>query len=363
MPDTQIAVFLGAGASCAEGAPDQGGLFKAYFDYARTLPDKYGYQISITGELATFFDTFFKIDVYHDDLSTAQFPTFEEALGILELAIAREESFRLYDNTSLFEQGSKIRSARGALILLIALILDHTLENSKGLHNELVEKLVDEEIVRNFAFISFNYDILIDNALVAQHNLIALDYCLEFTNFTQEQDWHRPNPDRGVRLLKLHGSLNWLYCPTCRTVTLTPKEKGICRLVFDPQRCACSCGTMTVPIIIPPSYFKVLSNLYLQEVWNAAEKVLAESEIWAICGYSFPDADMHVKYLLKRIQVNSSKLRKVIVLNSHPRKDRHDADNERSRLRRFFGPRFDIDYTNNSFEDFVSDPLGLLLKS
>jgi NAD-dependent SIR2 family protein deacetylase len=357
MPDTKIAVFLGAGASCAEGAPKQGDLFKAYFEYARTLPDLYGFN----KELATFFQLFFGIDVDNDDLNKTKFPTFEEALGILELAISRDESFRSYDNSNLFEQGSKIRSARGALILLIALILDHTLENSKGLHNQLLQRLVDESIVRNFEFISFNYDILIDNALVAQHDSIDLDYCLEFTNFESGGDWHRPNPDRAVRLLKLHGSLNWLYCPTCRTIKLTPKEKGICKLVFDPPRCTCRCGTLAVPIIIPPTYFKVLSNLYLQEVWNAAEKVLADSEIWVICGYSFPDADIHVKYLLKRIQVNSARLRKVIVLNSHPDKDPHDGSNEQLRLQRFFGSGFEIDYRKNSFEDFVSDPLGLLV--
>jgi NAD-dependent SIR2 family protein deacetylase len=360
MPDTRIAVFLGAGASRAEGAPLQGGLFHSYFEYARSLPDVYGYQVSITRELATFFQTFFSIDTDHDDLSKTTFPTFEEALGILELAISREESFRGFDNANLFEQGSKIRSARGALILLIALILDHTLENSVGLHNRLLRKLVDEEIVRNFDFISFNYDILIDNALVSQYDAVDLDYCLEFTNFTREKDWHRPDPKRAVRLLKLHGSLNWLYCPTCRTITLTPKEKGICRLVFDPAKCTCSCGTMSVPIIIPPTYFKVLSNLYLQEVWNAAEMVLTDSDMWVICGYSFPDADIHVKYLLKRVQVNSSKLRKVIVLNSHPGKDTHDADSERLRLRRFFGSGFEIDYKPNSFEDFVNDPFQLL---
>jgi hypothetical protein len=363
MPDPRIAVFFGGGASCAEGAPTQAGLFNAYFDFNRADKDPDGKRESINIELATFFRTFFSIDVDHDDLKESVFPTFEEALGTLELAISREESFRGLDHPTLFQQGSRIRSVRQALILLIAIILDHTLEHCKYLHKRLIARLVEEEIVRNFEFLSLNYDILIDNALVAQQNVVDLDYCLEFTNFEKAGpgQWHRPDPRKAVRLLKLHGSLNWLYCPTCRAITLTPLEKSVCKLVTDPSACICSCGTLSVPIIIPPSYFKVLSNLYLQEVWNAAEQLLSKSDMWVFCGYSFPDADMHLKYLLKRVQVNSSKLRKVLVFNWHAKKKKDEAKNEQLRLRRFLGSGFDVDYKENSFEDLVNDPLALLL--
>lgn len=70
---------------------------------------------------------------------------------------------------------------------------------------------------------------------------------------------------------------------------------------------------------------------------------------------------MHLKYLLKRVQVNSSRLRKVLVFNWHPKKKRDEAKNEQLRLRRFFGSGFDVEYKRNSFEDLVSDPLGLLV--
>jgi hypothetical protein len=66
-----------------------------------------------------------------------------------------------------------------------------------------------------------------------------------------------------------------------------------------------------------------------------AEQALAKTDIWAICGYSFPDADMHVKYLLKRVQVNSPKQRRVFVFNWHPTKSLEEAEEEESRLRSF----------------------------
>ncbi len=39
MSDARIAVFFGAGASCAEGAPTQAGLFNAYFSFNRADND------------------------------------------------------------------------------------------------------------------------------------------------------------------------------------------------------------------------------------------------------------------------------------------------------------------------------------
>jgi len=169
----------------------------------------------INAELENFFQHFFGIDIRQEDLRQSIFPTFEEALGILELAMSREESFRGLDYPTLFKQGSRIRGVRQALILLIAIILDQSLQQSKDLHNRLIARLVKEEIVKKFDFLSLNYDILIDNALVAQYELFDLDYGVQFTNFDNvgSEQWHRPDPENSVRLLKLHGSLNLALLP------------------------------------------------------------------------------------------------------------------------------------------------------
>ncbi len=91
--------------------------------------------------------------------------------------------------------------------------------------------------------------------------------------------------------------------------------------MVNPTDCQCrKCGSLTTPIIIPPTYFKVLSNIFLQEVWHRAETVLSNCRTWVFCGYSFPDADMHVKYMLKRVQVNSQLPRKIVVVNWHAKK-------------------------------------------
>jgi hypothetical protein len=60
-------------------------------------------------ELETFFTFFFKADV-DNHLDTANFPTFEEALGLVDLAITREDSFKDFGNFQLLDQGSRLKA-------------------------------------------------------------------------------------------------------------------------------------------------------------------------------------------------------------------------------------------------------------
>ena len=81
MVDT--AILLGAGASKAEGAPLQGELFHDYF----SSPSFRKSHARMDRELADFFSDMFHIDVKRGDVSRITFPTFEEVLGLADLAI------------------------------------------------------------------------------------------------------------------------------------------------------------------------------------------------------------------------------------------------------------------------------------
>lgn len=75
-------------------------------------------------------------------------------------------------------------------------------------------------------------------------------------------------------------------------------------------------------------------------------------------GYSFPDADIHIKYLLKRAQTNRTGQLKVTVVNGHPGKDPELEKLERQRYERFLGSA--VDYTALSFGKFAEDPSAIL---
>ena len=346
MPQIEDIIFLGAGASASEGAPLQGALFRDYFQLSQSTPEET--HQAMNERLSLFFSCFFRINTQNDDLNNIEFPTFEECLGILELALNRQESFKGF---SLTPDKPDIQRLREDLIFLIAIILNNKLRMTTHYHRDLITRLKNERKLLKTAFISSNYDILIDNALIDLYEDFDLDYSVEFTNFSREQNWARPRKSRAVKLFKIHGSLNWLYCPTCISLMLTPKEKKVASLVFAPQPCP-SCHSNMVPIVIPPSFFKVMSNFFLQEIWRQTEVSLKQAKRIFFCGYSFPDADIHIKYLLKRAEMSHVTSPEVYVINHYEGKLDSVSRIEESRYKRFFKNDEKVYYTTLSFQDF-----------
>jgi len=350
----KFAILLGAGASAAEGAPLQNKIFQTYFESVQKTKS---IHIGMNTELATFFYQMFGIDVQNENLETIHFPTFEEALGILDLAERRRESLKDFDLENIAINSNRIRFIRQYLVLLMAKVLHDKLETNNGLHKRLIKNLKNEGLLGKTVFVSTNYDILIDNALTSLYPQFMLDYGVDFTNFDSPEDWKRPTKNP-IGLFKIHGSLNWLYCPTCNSLTLTPKEKGVIRLLTDFSNSSCKvCESVIVPIIVPPTFYKDMSNVFLSIIWNKVEQSLRTVDHFIFCGYSFPDADMHIKYLLKRVQTNRNIPFRVTVISNHEGKLESVSEMEEERYKRFLGKR--VNYTKMSFEQFCDEPMRL----
>ncbi len=349
----KTAIFLGAGASAAEGAPIQTNLFKDYFKLIKTR-DSFATP-EHERELATFFALMFDIDVDNGNLDNALFPTFEEALGVLDLADLKNESFKDFPNINFASNSGRIKFLRLYLVYLMADIIDNSLRTSKNIHRKLVRKLNSNGDLENTIFLTTNYDILCDNAILDLYPNKKVDYGVDFVNY-REGTFVRPDLD-SIKLLKLHGSLNWLYCPTCNNLRITPYEKGVYTLMVDPASSYCQkCETVYSPIIVPPTFYKDLSKVFLSQVWNRAENELLEVEHLIFCGYSFPDADIHIKYLIKRIQKNrrNPQSLKITVINNHNGKKEEVKTEEKLRFQRFLG--HNVNYSNFSFEEFANNP-------
>lgn len=356
----KVTIFLGAGASAAENLPIQNELFSEYFKYI--LPkDK---ERKMNKELIKFFKDLFFLDVVNDDVEKIDFPTFEEVLGVLDLADQRMESFKYYKSESYNNENTSIYYIRQSLIMLTAYALNNANKSSNSYHKLLLSNLIKENLIEDVNFISANYDIQIDNAIVSLYDdkkyPVMLDYGVDFANFDLNKSlWKRPT-NASIKLYKIHGSLNWLYCPICNSLTLTPYEGGVMRIIENIQQAKClECGELTVPIIVPPTYFKNMSNIFLSTVWRKSEMLLRESDAIVFCGYSFPEADIHIKYLLKRIQTSRKKDNlKIIVVNNHKQKRESTKEKEKIRYERFLGK--DVIYTEYSFEDFAKDPKKII---
>lgn len=351
-----VCIFLGAGASAAENSPIQNELFSEYF---ASLKPK-DFENDMNKELYRFFKQMFKIDVMKDDMKNANFPTFEEVLGLIDLAEQRRESFKNFGLETLNRRSDSIRFLRQYLILLMARAIHKSEGRRNEYHKMLVDNLYDSNLLEKTTFISANYDIHIDNTIAALYRRkkqpIMLDYGVDFNNFDVEGGWKKPT-EPSVKLYKIHGSLNWLYCPICNSLTLTPYEGGVMRLLDNIKEAKClECKEVTVPIIIPPTFFKNMSNVFISTVWREVERTLRKCDVLVFCGYSFPDADIHIKYMLKRVQSSRKKPPlKIIVFNNHEGKEEDSLSKEEDRYKRFLGS--DVIYTRSSFQDFAKDPL------
>ena len=354
----KIAIFLGAGASAAEHCPTQNNLFVEYFKSLK----KEDYKSEMNKELHKFFKDMFNIDIINDNIDKILFPTFEEVLGLIDLAEQRRESFKNFRLENFHIESNSIGILRQYLILLMAKGLHNSEKTNNYYHKLLVDNLLKEGILKDTTFISANYDIHIDNAiarLYKMNNPIMLDYGVDFVNFDFRDSWKKPIPPL-VKLYKIHGSLNWLYCPVCNSLTITPYEGGIMRLLDNIDEAKClACDEITVPIIIPPTYFKNMTNVFISTVWKDVEKTLRDSDLLIFCGYSFSDADIHIKYMIKRVQTSRKKAPlKFMIFNSYKGKREESKKKEEDRYKRFLGE--EVIFTDNSFEEFVIDPLRFI---
>jgi NAD-dependent SIR2 family protein deacetylase len=343
---------MGAGASAADGAPLQGELFGHYHEILNREKSRH-LKALIRPELKDFFANFWGIDIYDPTLQKHDFPTFEEALGLLEFANTRGDFFKGFGG--LHDDAGQSQQIRAHLIHLIAIVLDEALRGAGQVNRDFVTRLKTLGWLEQSGFLSLNYDLFLDNALEEITGQIP-KYTVNFCNMAEPQ---APTGAPPSLLLKAHGSLNWLYCPTCGTIYLYPGAKIVSAIIYEPLQMNCSvCQSPRIPIVVPPTFYKAMSNFYLQQIWQEAEQTLRQADHLIFCGYSFPDADLHFKYMLKRAELNRPDNRplEVFVVNEHPDKNESIRQEERQRYARFFRDKNLFHWTNLSFADLAVAP-------
>lgn len=210
-------------------------------------------------------------------------PTIEELLSILDNCLSKGEPIG---------QAWSISDLAKCREELVGCIYDHigdTLDaqTNGAKEHSLYRTLLSRVSAEKTSLISLNYDLLLDHAL-SQLGLQP-EYALDF--FDGHQAIQAP---AAMRLYKLHGSLNWGYCPSCFSTVLTRER----RLRSD-ERCPTCEGPMRV-LIIPPTPLKIPPSPFLAALWKKAEWELAQAEEIVFIGYSLSDSDANIRYMLFR---------------------------------------------------------------
>ena len=351
---SKLVFILGAGASAAAGAP----TMLKFLDRAES--------IGRSGSL------------YEDDQS--KFDLVFKAYDCLQSVYSKSSSdIDLLNIESLFaafEMSETIGCLRGlgespsGLIPAITRVIVRTIEQSVVLPGNGMNPPAPygqfcawiKSRAKEISILTFNYD-------------LCLDWALHLAGI--KPNYHLPNDpledQTAVDVLKLHGSLNWVWCKKCEVIPrrlsdldnriLTNLQDGTSRLTVADfiglQTCnKCTTQLSREPVIVPPTWNKgSFSSSSMRNVWARAAKHLAEAEYIVIIGYSVPPTDHFFHYLYALGTMSATRVKKILVYNP-------DSSIE-ERYRRLLGPtaisRFSfISGQNGKFEFAIPNFAGLL---
>jgi hypothetical protein len=117
------------------------------------------------------------------------------------------------------------------------------------------------------------------------------------------------------------------------------------------------CRTFVEPVLITPTQLKDYRNPHVQRVWTLAEESLRSARRAIIVGYSLPDDDLDVIYLLKRglgqLANQAPKAITVVEWTSDNAIKAIGKNPVWRRYRTIFGP--DIDWRTDGFEGLIQE--------
>ncbi|ABO50664.1 hypothetical protein Dred_2147 [Desulforamulus reducens MI-1] len=244
----------------------------------------------------------------------------EEVLTLLNIEIEEDEPGR-----------ERLLQAYEEYLLLMALTFDKILYGDPCPdHNKISESLDYGDII-----ISFNYELLMDYALKRANPQRGL-WCIQdgygmpcrhlggsFSADSFKQQKNNTPGNAKVKLLKLHGSLNWLYCPRCGQVYVYEHNDALGHNVIingmanmikcTTQRC---CNKLS-RVIIPPTLMKNYQSIpFIPDLWHQARKALQQASEIIVIGYSFPTTDFRSNWMFRKAMVDNKVLKKVTIIDT-----------------------------------------------
>lgn len=340
-------VFLfGAGASYGDGIPVQSELIPLILNDSDLQLSK--------SKAGTQIRSFLK-----DNFSTKdRFPALEEVFGFID--------FHLNNELSLSKKWTlkELRDLKSNFTKVLHYVISSKTKQSDHFRQfwEII-KMKRKEI----GVITTNYDTLIDDSFDGIYSEYLIDYCIDLINFRYPDNltsfdwWVNPNKpvtrfgnERPIRikLLKIHGSLNWKYCNCCGQVGLTPWQHGINLKTdtfdsfFESDITICPFDNNRLSSLIQvPSHLKTNTNFIFNKLFDEAGYTIRSAKTLVIIGYSFPEADVHIRAMIKR---NFNPENQIIVVNKSTAKDL---------IYRYESLSKNVDYHELTFERFIKSRL------
>jgi NAD-dependent SIR2 family protein deacetylase len=257
-------------------------------------------------------------------------PPVQEADQLAEF-LSRQNEGEKYRDLPLEESLPILRSLHPEEYGLVHSCLAMRLSVDDYEHRSLgeFEKWLDAVRIRGDVIITTNYDTLIEQAHASMPPAEIRDclHCLDFGvraqrahRFSYANRWDRA-PELSVLLLKLHGSVSWLFCQTCHTYALDPiwgyAPDSTARPGVYPPCPECRQIGARRPVLVSPLKQMDLTDPAIREIWQVAERTLGEAEEIVFAGFSLNENDENVTSLVKTA-FNQGVTKRVIVVDPSP---------------------------------------------
>ena len=238
----------------------------------------------------------------------------EDIFTIFDRAYKNEEYFHKYS-------WNELHQIRVSLIRLIIDLIDKRLsdfQSYKSVYGNFIQYICKN--YENISIVLLNWDTLLEKLVKEVCNDIKIDYC--FYTYSLYDEHHIPHinlkskNEKNLKIIKPHGSINWLLCQNCQRMYVDDKEvKSIGK---ETEQICPNCkmySKFSVELdnfIITPTIIKNFDNLHLKYIWNNALIEIQEAKKITFIGYSFPKADYEFLYLVKKA---FSKNKQIIVVD------------------------------------------------
>jgi hypothetical protein len=364
-----IVLLLGAGASKAYGDSPTGVRMPIATDFFETFE-----KLPISDNPWALREALF--EYLHFVKGVDPYSYLKSGIDIEQLHSEIEEwIFESKKDEKPFERVAKFRPYNELVFIFAAAINEIQNGPISKAHASIAARLRDEDVV-----ITFNWDTLMDRALASTGNW-STDSGYGFLPKSIYRDgWTAPKRNEGnssgPRLIKLHGSTNWLtshpiypdgrvtsmqnaapdtvwvfeqtvqpypchagrfmpgyedfsygyYPPNIMDDEGKPAPEGFVilrmrpKVPWRPEGTAGDKGLVSIPLIIPPvrnKKYDFYGQLF-QELWNEALEALSKADHIVIIGYSFPKTDIRTTALFKSSFMQRKSMPRISILDPNP---------------------------------------------
>lgn len=359
----KIVYILGAGFSVDAGAPTQAAIISEAFNLYQANPQNF--DLKKFEEFTNFLRE--QLNMSEESFSRVD---LEDIFTPLDRCLSENSQFR---GISL----DKIMKVRESVFYVVGRTIQILLNNttkSKEYIDHFAAYLTKLSSVRAnvkykrkdpVSVISTNWDILLDNSIYKslQENSSydgVVDYCCYISSKDESDTTVTPGLEKlgqggfNVKLLKLHGSLNWLQCPRCARLYCKFFLKEAMQNLESPASCR-HCDRnfseengrhLLSQNLIMPTYLKNLSNPQYRIIWQNAGIEISEADEIVFIGYSLPYADFEMRQLLARMTKRDAKIH-VVDCPAEERKE-----DFKSHWKKLFGNR-EIKFSFDGAKSFV----------